>query len=169
MDYSLVFGLDLPVFLFLFNVEFNFVFDGFLFIANICKLLRANRIFEVARLLLIANVLGDGAIDPVFEVDVQLILETVSPVVFIGQELHALLEVCRKKLLGDVEALKLIHRLDLLLSLSSGVVKSLVLLFDSSDFSLDFGLPVAVLKLPSLVILVLKLSYFFKFVLLLNF
>ena len=88
--------------------------------------------------------------------------------VLVGQELHALLEVGGEKLLCNVQALKFVHGLDLLLSLSSSVLECLVLLFDSGDLSLDLRLPVAILKLSTLVILVLKLSYLFKFVLLLN-
>ena len=79
------------------------------------------------------------------------------------------LEICREELLSNVKALQFIHRFNLLLSLSSSIVKGLILLLDSSDFSLDFGLPITVLKLSAFMILVLKLSYFFKFVLLLNF
>lgn len=58
MHNSLVFGLDLPELLFPFKVELNFVLDWFLLIANTRKLLGANGVFEVARLLFVANVLS---------------------------------------------------------------------------------------------------------------
>lgn len=113
--------------------------------------------------MFVSKVRGNRIEEPLLEVDVKLIFKRVSPVVFIGQELHALLEIVGEALLGDVETLKLVHGLNLLLALDPGVLKSLVLDFDSLDLFLDFLLPFRILNLSSLVILVLKLPDFIEF------
>ena len=55
------------------------------------------------------------------------------------------------------------HRFDLLLPLCSGVVKSLVLLLNSSALPSDFLLPLLVIVVLPLLILCFELSDFFQF------
>ena len=73
-----------------------------------------------------------------------------------------------QEILGDVHALQLLHGVELLLSLLPSVIKSLVLLLDPGDLSLDFLLPVGILQLPPLVVLVFELPDLLQLVLLLH-
>jgi hypothetical protein len=113
--------------------------------------------------------LSDGIIHPFFEIDVELILESVSPVIFISQELHALFEICAQEVFSNIEALKLVHGLKLLFSLASCDIKVLVLDLNSLNFFLDFALPFLVIISLSLVILIFELTNLFNFMLFLNF
>ena len=96
-------------------------------------------------------------IHPIFQVNVELVLERVPPVVLVCQLLHALLEVRRKEALRDIEALQLLDRVELLLSFVPCVFQRLVLLLYPLYFSLDFLLPLCFLGLSALVIAVLVL------------
>ena len=89
--------------------------------------------------------------------------------VFIGQELHALFEICAQEVFSNIEALELIHGFELLLSLASSDVKVLVLDLDSLDLFLDFTLPFLVIISLSLVILIFELTNLFNFMLFFNF
>jgi len=123
-------------------------------------------VLEGASLGLVVEVLGNRLIHPLLEVNVQLVLESITPVVLVGQELHALLEVISQEVFGNVEALKLVHGLDLLLALHASVIESLVLLLDALDLFLDLHLPLAVLELATFMVLVLELTNFFELLLL---
>ena len=57
--------------------------------------------------------------------------------VFIRHELHTLHEVVAEEVFGDVQALKLVHSLNLLLSLDASVIKGLILNLDPLYLSLD--------------------------------
>ena len=96
--------------------------------------------------------------NPLFEIDVELILEGVTPVVFVSQKLHARFEIVRQEVLSNMHALQLVHGLLLLLPLHPSVLKSLVLDLDPLNLLLDFLLPVTIINLSSLVIFILKLS-----------
>ena len=73
-----------------------------------------------------------------------------------------------EELLRNVEALQLVHSLDLLLTLGARIVQSLVLLLDERDLALDLLIPLSVRVLLSLLVLLfefadlLKLSLFFN-------
>lgn len=89
----------------------------------------------------------------------ELVLETVTPVGLVGQLGHCAHEAAREELFGDVEALKFVHSFDLLFSLSTGVVQSLVLLLDERNLALDLLLPLRVVVLLSLGVLLFELAY----------
>lgn len=55
------------------------------------------------------------------------------------------------------------HRLDLLLTLRTGNIESLVFLLDAGDFTLDLLDPLVVRLLLALVVLGLELTNFFEF------
>ena len=93
MHHSFVLGFNLSKFLLLLKIEFDSTLDGLFLLANLSNLLGADGIFEVAGFMLVAQIFGNGVVHPLFEIDIQLILERVSPVVFVGQELYTLLEV----------------------------------------------------------------------------
>lgn len=131
-------------------------------------MLATDTVFEVAGFLLVFKSSGNGIIEPIFEVNIQLIFEGVSPVILVSQVLHASLKIIAQEIFGDVHALKLLHGIELLLSLLPSIIQSLILLLDPGYFPLDFLLPVGILKLSSLVILIFELTNFFKLVFLLN-
>lgn len=168
MHSSLVLGLNLPRLLFGLQVEPHSPLDGVLLSANLVKLLGADTVLEGARLLLVVEVLRDGVVHPVLEIHVQLVLEGVSPVVLVSQELHRGLEVLTEEVLSDIHTLKLLHGVELLLSLLPSVIKCLVLLLDPGNLSFDLLLPISVLQLPSLVVLIFELPDLLKLVLLLD-
>jgi hypothetical protein len=89
-------------------------------------------------------------------------------VVVLGQELETAQEVVPQETLGHIEALDLLHGLELLLPLDPGVLKGLVLLLDAVDFLLDLGLPLSVLDLSALVVLELELPDLLELVVLLH-
>jgi len=66
----------------------------------------------------------------IFESNVELILETITPVRVLSKLGHGSVVATGKELLGDIQALQLVHGFDLLLTLGTGIVKSLVLLLD---------------------------------------
>jgi len=90
-------------------------------------------------------------------------------VVFIRHELHAFHKIVAQKVLGDVQALELVHGLNLLLSFDSSIVKGLIFDLYSLYLLLNLRLPFLVIHFSSFVVFVLKFPNFFKFVLLLNF
>lgn len=65
-------------------------------------------------------------------------------------------------MLGDIEALELVHGFDLLLALDACVVQDFVLLLDAGDLSLDLVLPVVAKALLALLVLTSVLSDFFE-------
>ena len=107
-------------------------------------------------------------VHPIFEIDVELVLEGVPPVVLVGQYLHALLKVCRQESLRDVETLKLRYGVQLLLSFIASIFERLILLLYPLYFSLDFLLPLGFLSLPPLVVALLVLSDLVELVLFLD-
>ena len=131
-------------------------------------MLATDTVFEVAGFLLVFKSSGNGIIEPIFEVNIQLIFEGVSPVILVSQVLHASLKIIAQEIFGDVHALKLLHGIELLLSLLPSIIQSLILLLDPGYFPLDFLLPVGILKLSSLVILIFELTNFFKLVFFFN-
>lgn len=72
-------------------------------------------------------------------------------------------------MLGHLEALELVHGLDLLLTLSSSDVECLVLLLDAAHFTLNFLNPVFVGLLLALMVLAFEFADFFQFCLFLDF
>lgn len=83
----------------------------------------------------------DRAEDLILEGDSELVFEAISPVGVVSQLGHGAHEAAREELLGDVEALELVHGLDLLLPLGSRIVQGLVLLLDQRDLALHLLLP----------------------------
>lgn len=84
--------------------------------------------------------------------------------IFVSKELHAAFEIIIKESLSNIETLKLVHGLRLLLSLDPRIVKSLVFDFDSGDFLLNLGLPFLVIHFSSFMVFVFELSDFLQFV-----
>lgn len=74
--------------------------------------------------------------------DFQLVLKSASPEVVLSQVLHSVNEAVAQEALGDVQALELMHCLELLFSTHSGLVQDLVLLLDPLNLALDLVLPV---------------------------
>lgn len=74
--------------------------------------------------------------------DFQLVLKSASPEVVLSQVLHSVHEAVAQEALGDVQALELVHGLELLFSAHSGLVQDLVLLLDPLNLALDLVLPV---------------------------
>lgn len=169
MDDAPLFALDHPEFFLLLNFKLNLALDGLLGLGDDGQLVVANLIVLGAGLLLVGQVVLDGGDEPLLEVDVELVLEGVPPVVLVGQEFHALDEVVGQEALGDVEALELAHGLDLLLALDLGVLEHFVLDLDAGDFALDLLLPLGVLDLAALVVVVLELFDLFMFKLFFDF
>lgn len=66
-------------------------------------------------------------------------------------------------MLGHLEALQLVHGLNLLLTLSSGDVERLVLLLDAADFALDLLNPVLVGLLLAFVVFTFEFADFLQF------
>ena len=105
----------------------------------------------------------------VFEGDGELVFETVAPVRVLGQELHGVVKAALKEMLGHLQALELMHGLHLLLTLSAGNVKSLILLLDAGYFTLHLLHPLIMGLLLALVVFslefanLLKLSFLFNF------
>lgn len=84
--------------------------------------------------------------------------------IFVSKELHAAFEIVIKESLSNIETLKLVHGLRLLLSLDPRIVKCLVFDFDSGDFLLNLGLPFLVIHFSSFMVFVFELSDFLQFV-----
>lgn len=74
--------------------------------------------------------------------DFQLVLKSASPEVVLSQVLHSVHKAVAQETLGDVQALELVHSLELLFSAHSGLVQDLVLLLDPLNLALDLVLPV---------------------------
>ena len=100
----------------------------------------------------------DRAEELILERDRQLVLEAVAPVRVLGQLGHGAHEAAGEELLGDVEALKLMHGLHLLLSLGTSVIQGLVLLLDEVDLALDLLLPLVLVVLLTLLVLLFELA-----------
>lgn len=66
-------------------------------------------------------------------------------------------------MLGHLEALQLVHGLNLLFTLSSGDVERLVLLLDAADFALDLLNPVLVGLLLAFVVFTFEFADFLQF------
>ena len=169
MHGSLIFRLDSSGLGFLLEREFDVSLDWLFLGGDVLKIVVTDAIFHHLRLMLVLKLLGDLAVHPLFKVDIELILEGVSPLVMLGKVLHAAHEIISQEVFSEVEALELLHGLILLLSLNSSIFKSLVLLFDSSNFLFDFALPLRVFNLSSFVVLKLKFPNCFKFMFLLHF
>ena len=105
----------------------------------------------------------DGAEQLVLVGDRELVLEAVAPVGVLGQLGHGAHVAALEELLRDVQALQLVHGLDLLLALGTGVVKSLILLLDEVDLALDFLLPLVLVVLLALLVFLLELSDLLQF------
>lgn len=75
--------------------------------------------------------------------DFQLVLKSASPEVVLSQVLHAVHEAVAQEALGDVQALELVHSLELLFSAHSCLVQDLVLLLYPLNLALDLVLPVS--------------------------
>lgn len=74
-----------------------------------------------------------------------------------------------EEVLGNVQALKFVHRLNLLFALCSCVIESLVLLFDAVALPSDLLLPVFVVGIRSFLVFCFELSDLFELSLLLYF
>ena len=74
-----------------------------------------------------------------------------------------------EEVLGNVQALKFVHSLNLLFTLGSCIVESLVLLFDAVALPSDLLLPVLVVGILSLLVFCFELSDLLKLSLLLDF
>jgi len=77
--------------------------------------------------------------------------------------LHGTHEAAAQEVFADVQALQLVHGLNLLLTLSSSVVQGLVLLLDEIDLTLDFLLPFVLVLGLSLTVFGLVLANFVQF------
>ena len=104
----------------------------------------------------------DGAEQLVLVGDRELVLEAVAPVGVLGQLGHGAHVAALEELLRDVQALQLVHGLDLLLALGAGVVESLILLLDEVDLAFDFLLPLVLIVLLALLVFLLELSDFLQ-------
>ena len=87
----------------------------------------------------------------------------------LGKLIHCAHEASREELLRDIQALKLVHSLDLLLALGSGIVQSLIFLLNEVDFTLNLLLPLLLVVFLALLVLLFKLADLLKLSLLLNF
>ena len=76
----------------------------------------------------------------------------------LGQLGHGAHVAALEELLGDVQALQLVHGLDLLLTLGSGVIESLILLLDEVNLAFDLLLPLILVILLALLVLLLELA-----------
>jgi len=143
--------------------------DGLFLVTNLFELGIDDIVDEVLRHIVLFSVMQDRVVQLILECDVQLILETMSPVLVFGQVLHRSHEAALQELFGQVEALELVHGLDLLLSPSTSIVESLVLLLDARDLTLDLLFPVVVVALLTLLVLsfefadLLQLGFFLNF------
>jgi len=81
----------------------------------------------------------------------------------LGQLSHGTVEAARQELFRDVQALKFVHRFNLLLALGSGIVKGLILLLDERNLAFDFLIPLGVIVLLSLRILLFEFADFLQF------
>ena len=99
----------------------------------------------------------------VLERDRKLVFETVAPVRVLGEEFHGVVEAALEEVLGHLQALQLMHGLDLLFAFGASDVEGLVLLLDAGDFAFHFLYPLVVGLLLTLVVLRLELSDFFEF------
>lgn len=169
VDHPLVKGFDCSRFRSLVDRILNGPLDRIFLLADFHKLVCANTIFEICGMSLVNEIISDRVVHPVFEIDVELIFEGIPPVLFVGQMLHGFLEVIAQKVLGDIEALELLHGLDLLHSPLSRVLQSLVLLLDQMDFAFHLLLPVSVFELATFCILIFKFPNFFHLMLLFDF
>ena len=70
-----------------------------------------------------------------------------------GKELHSVVKAALKEVLGHLEALQLVHGLNLLFTLSSGDVERLVLLLNAAHFALHLLNPLVVSLLLALMVL----------------
>ena len=90
---TLVFRLNLPLLLSLLKAKAYSALYWILICANNLELIVTDSILETLGLGFVAQVLSHSIIHPVLEVDVKLILESVSPVILTRQELHAVFEI----------------------------------------------------------------------------
>ena len=74
-----------------------------------------------------------------------------------------------EEFLRNIQALELVHGLDLLLTFGSSVVQGLILLLDQVDFTLDLLLPLLVVVLLTLLVLLLELADLLELCLFLDF
>ena len=139
-----------------------------LFEADRLQLLVADSILELCRLGLVLQVLSDGTVNPVFVVNVQLIMEGIPPVIVSSQLLETLFEIVGQEALGDVHALQLLKGSPLLPSFVPGILPVLILDLDSHHFFFDFVLPLRIFKFSPFVVLKFELADLVKFVLLFN-
>ena len=61
------------------------------------------------------------------------------------------------------------HRFNLLLALSTGIVKRLIFLFDERDFAFDLLIPLGMVVLLSFLVFLFELTNFLQFCLFLDF
>lgn len=151
-------------FFFFLNCKFYSFSDWVFFSADTNELIISNIILEYLGLAFILQILCDCRIHPFLIVYLKLVLKAVSPMIFVSKELHAAFEIVIKESLSNIETLKLVHGLRLLLSLDPRIVKSLVFDFDSGDFLLNLGLPFLVIHFSSFMVFVFELSDFLQFV-----
>jgi len=93
MHNSFVFRLNLSWFFFLFKIEFDGFLNGIFFFANDRNLGITYSIFKILRSSFISKILGDRVIKPIFEIDIKLVIESISPMIFVCQILHALFKI----------------------------------------------------------------------------
>ena len=142
--------------------------DALLVFSKDLELVTHHSVQKHASVLGLLGVGQDGAEQCILVSNGKLVLEAVAPVRALSELLHGAHVASGEELLGDVEALQLVHGLDLLLTLGARVVQSLVLLFDEGDLALDLLIPLSVsVLLPLLVLLLefadlLQLSFFFN-------
>jgi len=98
----------------------------------------------------------------VLESDSELVFEAISPVGVLGQLSHGSHEATREELLGNVEALKFVHGLHLLLTLGTRIVQGLVLLLDQVDLAFDLLLPLVLVVLCALLVLLFEFTDFLQ-------
>lgn len=80
----------------------------------------------------------------ILECNSQLIFETVAPVGVFGKEFHGVVETALQEMLRHLQALELVHGINLLFALCPCDVECLVLLLDPGNFALDFLHPLVV-------------------------
>ena len=108
------------------------------------------------------SVIQHGSQETVLESHSKLIFETVAPVRVLIQLSHSAHEAARKESLGNIETLKLMHSLYLLVALGTRNCQSLVFLLDQRDLTVDFLLPLSMIILLSLLVFLFELADFLK-------
>ena len=146
----------------------NLLFDWVLLLTNVSELSATNFVLLVLGLWFVRQILFNCTIKPVLIINMQLILESISPVLLLWKCFYRVYKIVFKESLCKIKTLQFLDSLELLLSFHPSSVQGLSFESDTRKFFFDFLLPLRLFSHSAFMIALLEFFDRIHFMLLFN-